>query len=197
MSTKQNKQCTCMPKHDTTMIIQYIACFWKPKRSNLIIKLQLTIHVYWVWTDPGSNTYTLFQQKLKYAFIKTTFVYCAILKTVCSNQGFLRALCVCDCNACASVWLSEYSAGIRSTTTLTESSLCMHTAPEPACLPKSRCGFVWLACLLFIPLPFRFLSLQLTRGTSLDRERKRLIERKCEKTDKVTERQTLCEVNPV
>lgn len=69
------------------------------------------------------------------------------------------------------MWLNEYSTGIRSAPTLTESSLCGRIAPEPACLPMPRWSFVWLAFLLFIPLPFRFLSLQLTRGMAMDSKR--------------------------
>lgn len=60
---------------------------------------------------------------------------------------------------CVRVQLSEYSMRIRSTIAFTEGSLWAHTAPEPA-RPLKPCHiFVWLAFLLFILLPFRFLSL--------------------------------------
>lgn len=56
--------------------------------------------------------------------------------------------CVCDCNEWASVWLSEYSTGIRSSTTLTESSLCAH------CPWTSMSTNAWLqlclACFAFV-----------------------------------------------
>lgn len=77
-------------------------------------------------------------------------------------------LCVIVMHVCD--WVStpqEYGAP-----PLSQRALCVRTfPPEPACLPKPRCSFVWLAFLLFIPLPFRFFSLQLTRVKALDSER--------------------------
>lgn len=65
------------------------------------------------------------------------------------NYSQCSAMLAIPLSASLFLWLSENSTGIRSTTTLTESSLCEHVALKPACL-------------LFSPLPFRFFSLQLT-----------------------------------
>lgn len=66
----------------------------------------------------------------------------------------------CAIVMCACVWecVTEYATGIRSTSRLTEGSLCPHAVPEPACLPKPRCSSGWFAFLLLIPLPVRFLT---------------------------------------
>lgn len=89
--------------------------------------------------------------------------------------------------------VSEDFLWIRSTAPLTESSLCAHVAPELARLPKPRCSFVWLALLLFIPLPFRFplSAADQSAGPALSEETRRETDRH------QTNRRVLCGVNPV
>lgn len=82
------------------------------------------------------------------------------LMSMCCFLACVIVMCVCG-----RVWLSEYSTGIRSTSRLTEGSLCRHAAPEPPCLPKPRCSSAWCAFLLFIPFPVRFLTPTAERGS--------------------------------
>lgn len=101
------------------------------------------------------------------------------LRQPLTNVWLLNVITSAQPSLCAvSVWMGcvcrgEHAAGIRSATALTVSSLCARTVPEPAWLPKACWSFAFL---LFILLPFRFFTLQLTRtalrerGSKTDRQ---------------------------